>query len=341
MKKGSMHGEPCREILEEAAAWFVEFRDIDGDGGADALTQRNFDVWLRRSPENIRAYLEIAGTWADLPAAQAGAPIDTAALMAAARDCAKVVSLAPLDRSRSLVRSAKRPRLAAAAGVLLACGAAFLAWSQRNVSYETGIGEQRFVTLADGSTVVLNARSRMAVRFDEGGRHIELLAGQALFDVAADSRRPFVVTSGETRVRAVGTQFDVYKKRTGTVVTVVEGRVAISSPAIEQKNPLISAGEQVTVTPDAIRAPAAVDIAAATAWTQRRLVFNATRLADVAEEFNRYNPRPLIVEDEALGQIHISGIYSSTDPASLLGFLRLQPGVSVAETEQDIRVSLK
>jgi hypothetical protein len=93
--------------------------------------------------------------------------------------------------------------------------------------YATGIGEQRTVTLSDGSTVELNSQSRLRVAFHPHERDVELLEGQALFHVAHDRTRPFLVQSEGAKVRAVGTQFDVYRKSDGTVITVVEGRVAV------------------------------------------------------------------------------------------------------------------
>ncbi len=85
-------------------------------------------------------------------------------------------------------------------------------WPQ---TYATGIGEQRSIVLADGSTVDLNSRSKIRIRFSSERRGVELIEGQALFKVAKDHARPFVVDSDGTRVRAVGTQFDVYRKRRG------------------------------------------------------------------------------------------------------------------------------
>jgi transmembrane sensor len=105
---------------------------------------------------------------------------------------------------------------------------------------------------------------------------------------------------------------------------------------------VLSAGEQLTltVTKPGVRAlkPHRADVTAATAWTQRRLVFEETPLADVAEEFNRYSPRRLIIEDADLAHRPISGIYSSSDPSALIGFLSAQPELEVSETEHEIRV---
>ena len=167
-------------------------------------------------------------------------------------------------------------------------------------------------------------------------------------------------------MRAVGTQFDVYRKKSGTTVTVVEGRVAVTEsgrksgeiplssakergaathPPREESSGsatvFVSAGEQVTVTEQQVAKPKRTNIAATTAWTQHRLIFDGTPLGDVVDDFNRYNTRQLVVEDEALDDFHVSGVYSSTDPASLIRFLREQPGVDVIETDERVRITRK
>jgi transmembrane sensor len=244
-------------------------------------------------------------------------------------------------------------------GALIAAGAYF--YAQRGV-YQTEIGEQRSLTLADGSTVELNAQSTIRVRYTERERHIDLLEGQALFHVAKNKARPFIVAADATRVRAVGTQFDVYRKATGTIVTVVEGRVEVASDsggddiaakdhsgaAAEKPAILLAAGEQVFLaqagtrpTGAALQRPHRADVEAATAWTQKRLVFEDTPLAEVAEEFNRYNSRSLVIADAELRHVGISGLYSSTDPSALIAFLRTRPGIVVAETDTEIRITRK
>src|SRR5260221_5540279 len=96
-------------------------------------------------------------------------------------------------------------------------------------SYSTDVGERRSLTLDDGSTVDLNARSKVRIEFSKAERRVDLIEGQALFQVAKNMDRPFIVKSGEATVRAVGTQFDVDRKATGTTVTVLEGRVVVYS----------------------------------------------------------------------------------------------------------------
>jgi transmembrane sensor len=340
-------GKPHPAIVAEAAAWFIEFRAGDVIGEA----RQQFVDWLRRSPEHIQAYLEVSGVWAELPTTDPEGKIDIASLVSRARNDAHVIALptsAPssLEGPAALEPALQRPRrrraiLAAAAVVLLATAAVFiLGRGTLGESYSTGIGEQRTVQLQDGSTVELNVRSAIQVRFGEQQRDVTLLDGQALFRVAKDKQRPFVVRAGDAQVRAVGTEFDVYKKQSATVVTVVEGRVETfgESDAAGTDAIMLSAGEQLTVLPHTVMKPTRTDPSVATAWVQKRLVFEETPLREVAEEFNRYNRRPLSIDDQELEKLRISGVYSSTDPASLINFLRSQNSMRVIETEKQVRV---
>jgi hypothetical protein len=101
----------------------------------------------------------------------------------------------------------------------------------------------------------------------------------------------------------------------------------------------LSAGEQVTVTLAEVAAPQHADIAATTAWMERRLIFDGSRLSDVVQEFNRYNRRQLVIEGPQLSDFHVSGVYSSSEPSSLIRFLRDQPGVKITEDDNEIRIS--
>ncbi len=253
-------------------------------------------------------------------------------------------------RGRKSARTAFRLAIAASA-VILALGGLGWFWDQRN-TYATDVGEQRTVALQDGTAVVLNARSRIRVRLSEKQRDIDLLEGQAIFRVSHDAARPFIVHSGSTNVRAVGTQFDVYRKADGTIVTVLEGTVAVresgslqdpgtdarpSAPgALSRGSVLVSAGEQITVSPHATTTPKPTDLDIATAWTQGKLVFNETPLGDVVAEFNRYSARQLVVDDPELQKFHISGVFPSSDPIRIAELLQQRFGVTIRQNEHEI-----
>jgi transmembrane sensor len=354
MKPKTGNSNLNRQILAEAADWFVDFRV----GDVDAAARERFDEWLRRSPEHIRAYWEVAKTYVELPSSSETGKLDVGALIEYARSDGTVVSLkagafadGPGARSeRAAPRAGKPIRtpgwrrifVAAAACAVVAILATALWWRiEQYPLYATDIGERRSLTLADGSTVDLNARSSIRVEFSKSERRVDLLGGQVLFRVAKDSQRPFIVRSGDATVRVIGTEFNVYRKSSGTTVTVLEGRVAAGlTDQLGSAAVLLSAGEQVTVTPTAVPKPHPADLAATTAWVQRRMmVFDDTKLADVVEEFNLYNRRQLTIESATLSDLRVSGVYSSTDPASLLRFLREQPGIRIIETGTEVRIS--
>jgi transmembrane sensor len=335
------------QIIDEAAEWFVEFSSGDDDPRA----RRAFDAWLRMSPEHVRAYLDMLPLWQDAAAVDPSRLTGTDALVELAKASGSVVPLTPWAADRVEHARGGR-RLMMAASVLFACVlTAALVWFQvvQRSTYETDVGEQRAVSLPDGSIVEINARSRIRVRFADAQRDVYLLQGQALFRVQKDAARPFVVHSGDTRIRAVGTQFDVNRSQQGTIVTVLEGRVAVmsdhaqeqvlSSSAAPPANVLVSAGEQTIVEKRAVPLAIPVNVEDATAWRERRLVFSATPLPVVAEQFNRYNERRLLILDQRLDRFLVNGTFSSTDPASLVRFLRAQPDLRVDETNEEIRIS--
>lgn len=349
---GNVFNPPLnRQIVEEAAEWFVEINE----GEADRGTRQRFHAWLALSPEHVRAYLELLPLWQD-GAQLAFSAKDPQTLIEWARAGTNIIPLVTptvvpagaTDAARAESRRAvTTPRVfsyAIAASALLVA-ATLLIWIQmfRGV-YESGIGEQRVIALDDGSQVDLNARSRLRVRFTEGERSVDLISGQALFRVAKDKTRPFVVRSGDTSVRAVGTQFDVYRKPAGTIVTVVEGSVAVApmkAPALVGKVAVLTAGQQIVVTSSTLPEPRFADVAIATAWTQQRLAFSRAPLVEVAEEFNRYNKRQLVIKDKALDNFRISGNFPSADSSPLLGFLRVQPGIRIHESGNAIEIALE
>jgi transmembrane sensor len=238
------------QINEEAARWFVEFRS----GDVDASTRQQFDAWMRASPEHLRAFIEIAALWGHSAGADPQRRFSVEALVASAREEGDVVRLeadsnwreaahpAPPSPSSGFTRwwFQARPsqgrltgkvlgiRRMAVATVLLAVGSLVIgSLLLERRTYSTAVGEKRSLRLSDGSTLTLNSRSRARIDFGHATRTVNLLEGEALFRVAKDPSRPFVVRADGTFVRAVGTEFDIDRRRSGTVVTVVEGRVAV------------------------------------------------------------------------------------------------------------------
>jgi transmembrane sensor len=237
-------------------------------------------------------------------------------------------------------------------------GTAIWVISQSGRTYGTGIGEQRTLILADGSTVTLNALTTVVVHMTKEFREVTLVRGQAYFHDTDEPTRPFIVRAGKSSVRAIGTEFDVDLEADRTVVTVLTGQVAVAEsfarvdeierrellrelagPANKLEAVLVSAGEQVTVLTQNLPTPNEVDVTGVTAWMQQRLVFDDTPLSKVAEQFNLYSKRPLVIADPSLRGVGVSGEYSASDPAALIGFLRSQPTLRVVEKDDQFVVT--
>lgn len=331
------------QILDEAAEWFVALRHADGE----VVAHDRFMDWLRTSPEHVRAYLGIVGVWSDLPSVDGLREADVKALISRSRAVDNVVPIAELaqeDTAAAAPVSVRRrafayPRAIAAAILVASIGLALVLGNalHRTDRYSTGIGEQRILNLQDGSRVELNSRSRIRVRYSESERRVELIAGQVLFDVAKDSRRPFRVLSDSVQMRALGTKFDVYRKARGTTVTVVEGKVAIGAASKPEHEIVLGAGEAVVVTPRAPLQPIRADVTAATAWTQGQLFFKAEPLSIVVEEFNRHNRQQIVLAD-SVEDFPVTAVFSSVDPRMLVEFLKGQPGFDTHATRDEIRV---
>jgi len=215
-------------------------------------------------------------------------------------------------------------------------------WTQ---TFQTDIGEQITVQLDDGTVMALNTASRVSVRFYSDARHVELEAGEALFNVAPDAVRPFHVETGLADIQAVGTAFNVDRREDHTTVTVVEGHVLVrplhepkkrtdldgreSSGILGMPVALEESDRLIVNRSGAMARQRLDDVTPITAWTQRRLVFDGRLLAEVAAEFNRYNQKQIRIDDTSLAQRRVTGSFQADDPRSFLAFVSPIAGVSV------------
>jgi transmembrane sensor len=188
---------------------------------------------------------------------------------------------------------------------------------------------RRDVTLSDGSVVSLDVASEISVRITETERQIALVEGRAVFDVAHDAMRPFVVSAADSRTTALGTVFQVQRQGHNVVVTLAEGKVAVTgrSDSASWQETLIP-GEQITIDPEASTRPRkrAVDASMSTAWTRGRLVFHGTPLDEALAEVNRYSARKVRLGDPSLGGLSVAGNFIAGDSeAAVSAFAAMLP----------------
>lgn len=308
-------------LHEQAAHWFLRLRDADID--ADEIEAAL--AWLAESPEHQAAYDAVERVWdGSAPAAAEPSPIRQAEPVG--------------TRSFILTRVW---RVAAAILVLvgLAAGARYSSYWEETpapVRYASVVGETRSITLADGSTVTLGAASSISVEYAAQVRRVVLTDGEALFTVAKNPARPFIVEAAGGSAQALGTVFNVHRGPEGVTVGVAEGVVQVkatagaSAPAVR-----LPAGTEVTYTALAELGPVRnVRAERVGAWQRGVLSFIDRPLGAVVADLNRYSNRLIVIDDESLKQMHVSGSVTMT---GIEEWLRALQGTAVVELRESDR----
>jgi transmembrane sensor len=277
---------PTAELIAEAAAWVA----ILHGPRRTAASELGFSQWLGRSAAHARAFEEATDIWQDA---------------------------SNLPRPRSLRDSQRRPRIAwyAVATAIVAVVALATLYAIRDSQFSTGIGEQRLVVLDDGTRVTLNTDTRLVASYSRGSRRIQLERGEALFEVAKDADRPFIVAAGRRQVRALGTTFVVRTDRHRFAVTLVEGAIAVVDTTAE--TPAIAVpGQRITFTDSQPPAREVLPVANVLAWQRREVALDDTKLSDAIAEMNRYSRTPVVATLPAAADIRVTGLFRAGDSIS-------------------------
>lgn len=286
-----------KKLRAQAVDWMLRLQEDP----EDAALQARFQHWLAEDPARAVVY--------DRARRAMG---DASHLLTSDLDFAQNAAHKPLMRRRNV-----------AALLLLFLGGSIaftLADGPMRLRADiiTGTGEPRTVTLADGSTVEMNAESAIAIHLTPGERRIKLLRGEAFFQVAADATRPFVVEANKGTTTALGTAFDINLTEQDTKVVVTEHAVMVASEDGGRAHRLFE-GQQISYDPDGrLNAPEMADIDAATAWRQGRIIFEDRPLSSVVEQIDRYVPGRIIIPQSDLADRRISGSLDLKQPDAAL-----------------------
>ena len=312
----------AQEHLEEEASGWLSREDHGlGDNERAALAE-----WLEKDTRNRVAYLELKAVWRRA-------------------DRLRVLH-AP---GQSLPSSAKPRsdtrfwRIAAALLFVFAAGTggALFLRNQENW-YATGIGETQNIRLADGTDIQLNTNTRLSANESPDGRIVRLDHGEAYFDVVHDRDHPFVVLAGNRKITDIGTKFTVRKVDDSVDVTIVEGsvKVEVLDGAADKTTVFGKAGDVVIAGNGntLITSNPRQTIENAMSWRRGQLVFNLETLAGIAQEFNRYNQKQMIVVGRAR-DVRIGGSFRATNPEAFAGLIQKGLGLKVEETNTSITIS--
>lgn len=343
---------PGRHLdIERAAADWLARRDGDAWSANDDAA---LDVWLATDTAHRVALLRLQAAWTESGRLQAlGAGLPAGGPPPRGHWHA---SAPARNASDSMTRSHRRSpqtawpgqlRIAGFAAAIVCVLAGGWAWQVYHhvdvASYRTALGEVLTQPLLDGSQATLASNSDIDVRLSRGERHIDLIRGEAIFAVSKDPARPFVVASNDRRVIAVGTRFSVRRDDAGLRVVVTEGTVRLESVrAGDSARPsaLLPAGSVALVRDNdvLVRSLPLADAERMLGWRDGLLAFRDTPLSEAAAEFNRYNARHIVIDDDRAGALRVGGSFR-WDNAE--GFVHLvEQGFPVRADYHDDRIVL-
>jgi transmembrane sensor len=307
-------------VLAEASAWLTRLQGAERTEAAEAA----FKAWLAEDAAHARAFARVTDTWDIIPGA------------------ARLATPRPLPRIR---RSHQRPWMVAAACIACALAAGGGAWMYlRDPVYRTAVGEQRTMTLSDGTSITLNTDTVLTVSYRKDERRIHLERGEAFFDDVTNPSRPFIVQVGDRQVRALGTVFDVRRNADSLAILLIEGGVEVSqsqgaSPDASPPQPTtLAPGERLTLDAHGGKVLDRPRPAEITAWSKGQLMFDNATLAQAIAEFDRYGGTPIELGDPALASLGVSGVFAIRDPSEFAGAVAQLHGLKVVRANGKVLI---
>jgi len=324
-----------REIAAEAAVWVAR---LHGPDRSPAM-ERELQAWQALSPAHREAFERCTDVWMEVPSLKLA-------------DAYRAGDAARASRRRADAgRAVWRWAVAVGAAALVAGGALLVQRWQDKGLYRTAVGEQRLVVLDDGTRMTLNTDTTVRVAYGAAQRSVEVGEGEALFEVAKDAGRPFVVRVSGSEVVALGTAFAVRfidgpQAEESLAVTLIEGQVSVRPAAARDGHGLaptqattLKSGDRLQLDPRAGSSAALVapsldrpNVDQVVAWKRSEVVFHDTRLVDAVSEMNRYSRTPLVLSEKVLAAgLRVSGVFRTGDSAAFARAVATLHGLSVQD----------
>lgn len=295
------------QALEAAAEWYATLHD-EAAGTAERMA---WQAWLKQSEAHARAWAHIEAV------SQRFAPLRAGGHQAA---------LAGIKAARPGAPG-RRQMLAGLAGAVGLGLAGWLGWRHTalpemllawSADYRTAIGEQRQITLADGSQVWLNTHTALSVDYRAEARLLSLAAGEILIQTGHDPHgRPFYVDTRHGRMQALGTRFSVFHEGGQTRLNVFESTVELSNRAGDKQR--VDAGQRTAFNADGI-APIQPAERAREAWRRGLVVAENISLQVLINDLARYQGGHISVAPEVAG-LSVMGVYPAHDFERALAML--------------------
>ena len=294
--------------------------------------RREFELWLNERPEHKIAWHEVNAFWAGLDSLTEADISDVKS--------SPVIAYHKTDTIKPSLRFT-RPALAIAASLLLMASVIYAQGEFYFADYTTLPGRQRNIILADGSEITMNTDTAISVDYSPRHRQITLHDGEAYFVVAPDVQRPFDVQTHSGQVRALGTEFNIKTRQKDVTVTVYQHAVRVSAEngeAIES----LAEGKQLVFSEDTLSPVTSANLQRGKAWTKQRMIFQDKPLAEVIEELNRYRAGRIIVMNNAIKTLPVTGVFATDDTNIALLTIEQSLPITVTKiTEKLVLLSAK
>jgi len=314
---------PALEVQARAAEFLVARRNAQAWSETD---EQSLQSWLTQSMAHRIAFWRLESVW------------DRADRLNALRPLAPARN-AGLQAPRKRMHFAFAAAIAAVAAIGVSTG---VLWNQPHATlYATPLGGRETIRLADGTTIELNTNTVVRTAFTERRRTVELVRGEAFFQVKHDEKRPFVLLAANHRVIDLGTKFLAREDGTQLKVVLIEGSAKLESGASAAKSAVLTPGDEAIATAHdlVVTRKSNRQLDSELGWQRGVLVFQRATLFEVAKEYNRYNSRKIVIGDAKSGARVITATLPTND---VTGFARMAKnflGLHVEERSGEIVIS--
>jgi len=312
----------------QAAYWQAQL-------SSDRVTEqhrREFELWLNERLENRMAWQEVNAFWAGLDSLTEADIVDQ-----------KNSRVLDFKTSGTIKPRSKliRPALAIAASLLLMVSLVYTQAGFYFADYTTVPGQQRSVILADGSEIIMNTDTAISVDYSAQQRQITLHNGEAYFVVAPDAKRPFDVQTHSGQVRSLGTEFNIKTGQKEATVTVYQHAVRVTA-ANGKVLESLPEGQQVAFSDDTLSAATSANLQRGQAWRKQRMIFQDRPLADVIVELNRYRSGQIIIMNDDIKTLPVTGVFATDDTNIALQTIEQSLPITITKlTEKLVLLSAK
>lgn len=315
--------KPAETIEETALRWVAR---LDREEQT-ASQYPELQLWLEEDPRHRGAFMRALAAWQQL---------ERASILSSA-EAFNAPAKAPTRQGL--------PRRLILAGVGCAASVAGLFGIQhylgRSTRFSTALGEIRRIPLTDGSLIAINTSTELTVDLAKDLRAVSILEGEAWVQVAPDAARPFVVSAGDIRVRAVGTAFSVRRLKSGSEVIVTEGVVEVWSSRDPSNVQRLQAGQTLAISAASQEPPAEAthdEMQRRLAWREGEIVLAGESLSTAVAEFNRYNDVQIVLADTTLSNTEWIGRFRTNEPQAFARAVAVTTGAPVQIDNHTIRI---